>query len=103
MEVGAEEVKAAIKEVIKEKVVRENLNSKERRVMGPVELLYIYLGIVFVLITFVRGYAREIGTTFGLMMIIFLLTFLEPRVVQPLSSFSTRYLAGTTFSDANLF
>src|SRR5262245_57995941 len=86
-----------------EEMGREGLKSKERHVMGPVELLYMYLGVVFVLITFARGYAKEIGTTFGLMILIFLLTFLEPRVAEPAAAISTRFLAGTAFEDPNLF
>jgi hypothetical protein len=73
--------------------------------MGPLELLYIAIGIFFLLITLVRGYQREIATTLLLMITIFLITFLEQQtgITERLASLTTGILSGTRFGDTNVF
>ena len=73
--------------------------------MGPLELVYIAIGIFFVLITLVRGYQREVATTLLLMILIFLLTFLEAQqgITARVSGLATGILTGSRFGDSNVF
>lgn len=49
--------------------------------MGPFEYLWLTIFLIFVLIAFVRGYNRELGTTTLIFVALFLLTYLAvPRL-----------------------
>jgi hypothetical protein len=48
--------------------------------MGPVELLYISIGLVVTLIGLARGYVKELGSTLIILVTIFILTFFEDQL-----------------------
>lgn len=48
--------------------------------MGPVELIFITIGIVVTLIGLARGYVKELGSTLIILVAIFILTFFEDQL-----------------------
>jgi hypothetical protein len=48
--------------------------------MGPVELLYICIGLVVTLIGLARGYVKELGSTLIILVAIFILTFFQSQL-----------------------
>lgn len=58
--------------------------------MGPVELLYITIGVIVALIGLARGYAKELGNTTIILVSIFVLTFFEGIITNLLRSILLR-------------
>src|SRR5688572_4926283 len=48
--------------------------------MGPVELIFISIGLVITLIGLARGYVKELGSTLIILVAIFILTFFEDQL-----------------------
>ena len=48
--------------------------------MGPVELIFISIGLVVTLIGLARGYVKELGSTLIILVAIFILTFFEDQL-----------------------
>jgi len=48
--------------------------------MGPVELLYISIGLIVTLIGLARGYVKELGSTLIILVAIFILTFFQTQL-----------------------
>ena len=48
--------------------------------MGPVELIFISIGLVITLIGLARGYVHELGSTLIILVAIFILTFFETQL-----------------------
>lgn len=57
--------------------------------MGPIELLYIAIGLVITLIGLARGYVRELGNTVIALSAIFLLTFFQDEFVTVMTQLAT--------------
>lgn len=53
--------------------------------MGPIELLFISVGVIIALIGLARGYVKELGNTLIIMSAIFLLTFLQDQITGVLT------------------
>lgn len=53
--------------------------------MGPIEVLYLIIGAIFVLIGIARGYVKELGATLIILIAIFVLTFFA----EPISAIVT--------------
>jgi len=49
-------------------------------IMGPVELIYISIGLIVALIGLARGYVKELGSTLIILVAIFILTFFESQL-----------------------
>lgn len=54
--------------------------------MGPVELIFISIGLVVTLIGLARGYVKELGSTLIILVAIFILTFFEDQLTGVLTS-----------------
>lgn len=50
--------------------------------MGPVEVIFGIIAIFITLIGFARGYSKELGTTIIILAAIFVLSFIEERVLN---------------------
>ncbi len=48
--------------------------------MGPIEILYLTIGIIVVLIGVARGYVKELGSTLIILVALFILTFFKEPV-----------------------
>lgn len=48
--------------------------------MGPVELIFISIGLMVTLIGLARGYVKELGSTLIILVAIFILTFFEDQL-----------------------
>ncbi len=48
--------------------------------MGPIEILYLTIGIIVVLIGLARGYVKELGSTLIILVALFILTFFKEPV-----------------------
>lgn len=48
--------------------------------MGPVELIFISIGLVVMLIGLARGYVQELGSTLIILVAIFILTFFQAQL-----------------------
>jgi hypothetical protein len=48
--------------------------------MGPVELIFISIGLVVALIGLARGYVKELGSTLIILVAIFILTFFQDQL-----------------------
>jgi hypothetical protein len=48
--------------------------------MGPVELIFISIGLVVTLIGLARGYVKELGSTLIILVAIFILTFFQDQL-----------------------
>jgi len=48
--------------------------------MGPVELLYIGIGLVITLVGLARGYVKELGVTLIILVALFILSFFESQI-----------------------
>lgn len=70
--------------------------------MGPIELLYISVGVIIALIGLARGYVKELGNTLIVMSAIFLLTFFEDRITGGLNALTQGVANQPTNSDAVL-
>ena len=53
--------------------------------MNPIEILFITIGFIVALIGITRGHVKESGVTMVLFAAIFLLTYLEPRILRVLA------------------
>lgn len=53
--------------------------------MGPVELIFISIGLVVTLIGLARGYVKELGSTLIILVAIFILTFFETQITAVLT------------------
>jgi hypothetical protein len=53
--------------------------------MGPLEVFFITIAIIFALIGLARGYKRELGSTFVILIMIFVLSFFEEQLLEALS------------------
>jgi hypothetical protein len=60
--------------------------------MGPIELLFIAIGLIVTLIGIARGYVRELGSTLLILSALFLLTFFQEEITQVLTFFYTDLL-----------
>ena len=58
--------------------------------MGPVEVLFITIGVIVTLIGLARGYAKELGNTTIILVAIFVLTFFEDTIVRVLKAVVVR-------------
>ncbi len=63
--------------------------------MGPIELLFITIGVIVTLIGIARGYVRELGSTIVILSALFLLTFFSDEIVQVLTFFYSDLLGIT--------
>ena len=54
--------------------------------MGPVELIFISIGVVITLIGLARGYVKELGSTLIILVAIFILTFFEEQLTGVLNA-----------------
>jgi hypothetical protein len=54
--------------------------------MGPVELIFISIGLVVTLIGLARGYVKELGSTLIILVAIFILTFFEDQLTGVLTT-----------------
>jgi uncharacterized membrane protein required for colicin V production len=57
--------------------------------MGPVELIFISIGLVVTLIGLARGYVKELGSTLIILVAIFILTFFEDQLSGLLTAIGT--------------
>jgi len=57
--------------------------------MGPIELLYISIGLIIAMIGMARGYVRELGNTVIALSAIFLLTFFQDEIITVLTKVAT--------------
>ncbi|HXF64508.1 MAG TPA: hypothetical protein VNK95_22955 [Caldilineaceae bacterium] len=48
--------------------------------MGPIEVLYITIGLIVALVGLARGYVKELGSTLIILVAIFILTFFEEQI-----------------------
>jgi hypothetical protein len=48
--------------------------------MGPIEILYLTIGIIVVLIGLARGYVKELGSTLIILVALFILTFFKEPI-----------------------
>ena len=48
--------------------------------MGPIEILYITIGLIVALVGLARGYVKELGSTLIILVAIFILTFFEDQI-----------------------
>ncbi len=48
--------------------------------MGPIETLYLTIGVIVVLIGLARGYVKELGSTVIILVALFILTFFEGSI-----------------------
>ncbi len=58
--------------------------------MGPVEVLFITIGVIVTLIGLARGYAKELGNTIIILVAIFVLAFFEASISNLLTSVVAR-------------
>lgn len=54
--------------------------------MGPIEILFLTIGALFGIIGVIRGYQRELGVTTMLLIILFVITFVDEQLGARLSS-----------------
>jgi uncharacterized membrane protein required for colicin V production len=59
--------------------------------MGPVELIFISIGLVVTLIGLARGYVQELGSTLIILVAIFILTFFEDQMTGLLTGIGTAF------------
>jgi uncharacterized membrane protein required for colicin V production len=59
--------------------------------MGPVELIFISIGLVVTLIGLARGYVKELGSTLIILVAIFILTFFEEQMTGLLTAIGTAF------------
>lgn len=59
--------------------------------MGPVELIFITIGIVITLIGLARGYVRELGSTLIILVAIFILTFFQEQLTGLLTAIGNAF------------
>jgi hypothetical protein len=73
--------------------------------MGPLEVFFIAIGITIALIGVARGYQKELGTTLIILVAIFVLTFLEERIINAFTTASGQLdiVIGNQNEDTNLF
>ena len=62
--------------------------------MGPVELIFISIGLVVTLIGLARGYVKELGSTLIILVAIFILTFFEDQLTGVLTAIGSRFGGG---------
>ena len=62
--------------------------------MGPVELIFITIGLVITLIGLARGYVKELGSTLIILVAIFILTFFEDQLTGVLTAVGTAFGGG---------
>lgn len=53
--------------------------------MGPIEGFFFGIGVIIVMIGFVRGYVKELGVTIMVMAAIFVLIFLDEQITRALN------------------
>lgn len=63
--------------------------------MGPIELLYLSIGIIFVFVALARGYNRELGVTIIALTAIFVLTLFEERIDSVMTRILTDFIGIT--------
>ncbi len=59
--------------------------------MGPVELIFISIGLVVTLIGLARGYVKELGSTLIILVSIFILTFFEDQLSALVTGIGTAF------------
>jgi hypothetical protein len=62
--------------------------------MGPVELVFISIGLVVTLIGLARGYVKELGSTLIILVTIFILTFFEDQLTGLITAIGGFFDAG---------
>ena len=60
--------------------------------MGPIELLFIAIGLIVTLIGMARGYVKELGNTVIILTVIFLLTVFQDELTSVLTKVGTDIL-----------
>jgi hypothetical protein len=70
--------------------------------MGPVELIFISIGLVVTLIGLARGYVRELGTTLIILVAIFILTFFEAQLTALVTAIGGAFGGGDDTGDNEL-
>jgi len=60
--------------------------------MGPIELLFITIGLIVTLIGMARGYVKELGNTVIVLTAIFLLTFFQDELTSLMTKVGTGIL-----------
>lgn len=60
--------------------------------MGPIELLFITIGLIVTLIGLARGYVKELGNTVIILAVIFLLTFFQEELTSIMTKVGTDIL-----------
>lgn len=59
--------------------------------MGPVELVFISIGLVVTLIGLARGYVKELGSTLIILVAIFILTFFQDQLSALLTAIGAAF------------
>jgi hypothetical protein len=59
--------------------------------MGPVELIFISIGLVVTLIGLARGYVKELGSTLIILVTIFILTFFEDQLTSLITTLGNAF------------
>lgn len=54
--------------------------------MGPIEILYLTIGVIVVLIGLARGYVKELGSTLIILVALFILTFFKESIDAALTA-----------------
>lgn len=69
--------------------------------MGPVELIYLSIGVIITLIGLARGYVKELGSTLIILVAIFILTFFREQITSVLTSLGNTLSGGDTATATN--
>jgi hypothetical protein len=71
--------------------------------MGPIELLYVTIGVIITLIGLARGYVKELGSTLIILSALFLLTFFEDEILDGLEYIGCNILNFGCYNELNGF
>jgi uncharacterized membrane protein required for colicin V production len=58
--------------------------------MGPIEFIFLSIGVIITLVGLARGYVRELGSTLIILVAIFILTFFETQITSLVGIVATR-------------
>lgn len=70
--------------------------------MGPIEVLYITIGLIVALVGLARGYVKELGSTLIILVAIFILTFFEDEISTLITVLGERLFGLENQSSTNL-
>jgi uncharacterized membrane protein required for colicin V production len=68
--------------------------------MGPLEVIFTIIVIIFALIGLARGYKRELGSTLIILVAIFVLSFFEEEITRLFGTVSAQLFASNNPSEA---